>query len=81
MHQLTLFDLTLHFSNATGRRATQVALQQHVGRIFSFKGTFGFLEYDLDGPKQPPPRLYFHANDVEGNVQLRPGDEVRDFTI
>ncbi|BDA49818.1 probable cold shock domain-containing protein E1 [Coccomyxa sp. Obi] len=63
-----------------GRRATQVALQQHTGRIFSFKGTFGFLEYDMDGPKQPPPRLYFNANDVEGNVQLRPGDEVT-FTM
>lgn len=48
------------------------------GRIFSFKGTFGFLEYDLESPK--PPRLYFHAGDVEGNVQLRPGDEVT-FTV
>ena len=55
-----------------------MALAPQPGRIFSFKGTFGFLEYDLESPK--PPRLYFHAGDVEGNVQLRPGDEVT-FTV
>jgi cold shock CspA family protein len=45
------------------------------GRVFSFKGTFGFLEYDRDGAK---PRLYFSANDVEGGagITLKPGDEV-----
>ena len=58
-----------------------MALQQHSGRIFSFKGTFGFLEHDLDGPKQPPPRLYFSATDVEGSVQLRAGDEVTNATF
>lgn len=61
-----------------GRRATQVGLPVRSGRIFSFKNTFGFLEHSLDSSSKPPPRLYFHVSDVEGNVQLRPGDEVRD---
>lgn len=129
-----------------GRRATQVALASHTGRVIAFKGTFGFLEYDREGAAaalgaggskaetaktgagdsapdkatnggpagsdapagaapdaaaagSPPdsgatekggpaekssskglPRLYFHGSDVEGNVALRAGDEVR-FTI
>lgn len=49
------------------------------GKVFSYKGTFGFLEYEKDSAK---PRLYFNALDVEGGntVVLKPGDEVT-FTI
>ena len=69
-----------------GRRATQVALQVHSGRVQQVFKTHGFIEWqpskDNKESKEAPSlaRVFFNAFDVEASLVLRVGDEVT-FTI
>jgi len=67
-----------HFGNAVctnaGRRATQVALTMHSGKVQYVSRAHGFLDWQINGEGQP--RIFFQAFDVEGNVELCKGDEV-----
>jgi len=67
-------------SNAAGTKkmAAKVrALRQFVrSRIESIKGQFGFISYESEESKN----LFFHMSEVEGDVELQPGNEV-EFVI
>lgn len=50
-----------------------VSVRQRVrARVESVKGQFGFIAYENEEGKN----LFFHMSEVEGEVELQPGDEV-----
>ncbi|XP_020615524.1 cold shock domain-containing protein E1-like [Orbicella faveolata] len=50
-----------------------VSIRQRVrARVESLKGQFGFIAYENEEGKN----LFFHMSEVEGEVELQPGDEV-----
>lgn len=63
-------------ANETGTKkmAAKVrAVRQFVrSRIESIKGQFGFISYESEDSKN----LFFHMSEVEGDVELQPGNEV-----
>lgn len=67
------FYVTASDSGGKKMAAKVRALRQFVrSRIESIKGQFGFIAYENEDLKN----LFFHMSEVEGDVELQPGDEV-----
>ncbi|CAF3081035.1 unnamed protein product [Rotaria socialis] len=66
------------FSVAVGldysQRAANIVLENEIrkGKIDTVKGQFGFIDFACEENK----KIFFHNSEVDGGVELRPGDEV-----